>query len=114
MTDMRGEEGAGSVLSLAVIGSIVCVLGLLLPVAGLFVVHDQAQTLSDQAALNAADALNGITWGEPCAIARSNVGEIRASQWTCQIAESDVYVSGEVTFGPLTFEVKSRAGAPDN
>ena len=114
MRRVTDDEGAGSVLSIALLGSVVCGVGILLPLVGLLVVHGQAQAVSDQAALSAADALNGITWGEPCDIAQSALGSIRASAWTCQTVGGDAYISGDVTFGPLTFGVKSRAGNPDD
>jgi secretion/DNA translocation related TadE-like protein len=110
---MRDETGAGSVLSLALMGSLVCAMGLMLPVVGLLVVHDRAQTVSDQAALAAADALNGVTAGEPCDLAILAVESVRASVWRCVTVGGDAYVSGTLTYGSLEFGVKSRAGAPD-
>lgn len=110
---MRDEMGAGSVLSIALIGSIVCATGLVLPVVGLLVVHDRAQSVSDQAALAAADALNGVTLGEPCDVASLALEPVRASVWQCETVGGDAYVSGTLTYGPLEFAVKSRAGAPD-
>ncbi len=110
---LADERGAGSVLSLAVLATVVCVAGLLAPVVGLLVVHDRAQSLSDQAALAAADALNGVTLGEPCEVASAELESVRASTWRCQTSGEDAFVSGLLTFGPLRFEVRSRAGSPE-
>lgn len=107
------EHGAGSVLSLAVFATVVCVAGLLAPVVGLLLVHDRAQTRSDHAALAAADALNGVTLGEPCEVAAAELESVRASMWHCQTSGDDAFVSGLLTFGPLRFEVRSRAGSPE-
>lgn len=107
------DSGSGTVLSLGLVASIVCGLGLVLPVVGLLVVHDRAQSASDQAALAAADALSGLTLGTPCDEAKRRWAVIRASRWECVTVGGDAYVSGTVTYGPLEFGIKSRAGSPD-
>ena len=112
--DFNSDEcGAGSVLSLAVLATVACVAGLLAPIIGLLVLHDRAQALSDQAALAAADALNGVILGVPCEVASAELESVRASSWRCQTRGEDAFVSGSFTFGPLRFEVRSRAGSPE-
>lgn len=111
---LDAETGAGSVLSLALLGGIMCSAAVLLPVVGVYVVHNRAQSASDQSALAAADALNGVTWGVPCAVAQSIFDTVASSEWTCQTVGDDAYVSGTVTYGPISFDVKSRAGPPQD
>jgi hypothetical protein len=101
-------------MSLALVATVVCLAGLLLPFTGLLVVHGHAQALSDQAALASADVLSGITVGVPCTVALSRVEPIQKSEWTCLTVGDDAYVSGTVTYGPISFEVRSRAGPPQH
>jgi secretion/DNA translocation related TadE-like protein len=113
-TSWRNDRGSGSVLSLALVATIMCLAGLLFPFTGLLVVHGHAQALSDQAALASADVLSGITVGVPCTVALSLVEPIQKSEWTCLTVGDDAYVSGTVTYGPISFDVKSRAGPPQD
>lgn len=113
---VRNEVGAGSIMSLALVATLVRVTGLVLPIAGFFVVHDRAQSASDTAALTAADVLNGVVTGEPhqpCAIVSDELATVHATALSCDVVGGDVYVSASLAYGPIRFVVTSRAGSPD-
>lgn len=110
---LADDRGAGSVTALTMIATLVMVAGLLLPFAGLMVVQVRAQTLSDRAALAAADATSGALVGQPCVLASDILRAIRMDAWSCEVDGGDAFVTLRVPFGPVHVEVRSRAGLAD-
>lgn len=110
---LADDRGAGSVTALTMIATLVMVAGLLLPFAGLMVVQVRAQTLSDRAALAAADATSGALVGQPCVLASDILRAIRTDAWSCEVDGGDAFVTLRVPFGPVHVEVRSRAGLAD-
>ena len=107
------EDGAGSVVALMVITSCMALMSLLIPFISFGVVHARAQSLSDQAALVAANALNGAAVGIPCDEAAAVVAQIHTQSWSCTLDRGDAFVVIDVAFGPVVFSVRSRAGIRD-
>jgi secretion/DNA translocation related TadE-like protein len=110
---LADEKGAGSLTMLTVVATMVMVAGLLLPFAGLLAVQVRAQTLSDRAALVAADANSGALAGQPCALAADILAAMRTDAWSCQFEGGDAFVTLRVPFGPVHVDVRSRAGLAD-
>ncbi len=112
-TALLDDEGAGTVTALTVMATLVMVAGLMLPVVGLITVQVRAQSLSDRAALAAADAMTGALAGKPCELAAEIVTSMRADTWSCDLDGGDAFVTLRVPFGPVHVDVRSRAGLPE-
>lgn len=66
----QGERGSGTVLALGLGLVVIMATALMLLLAQAAVAASRAAAAADLAALAAADAVRGVTAGEPCAVAR--------------------------------------------
>jgi secretion/DNA translocation related TadE-like protein len=69
MPFLRGERGAGSILVVAVIGSVLCLSALSLPLYSVLAAKRVTEGAADAAVLAAADVAVGRAPGAPCAAA---------------------------------------------
>ena len=108
----RGDDGAGTVLALAIVAATTIATIAVLGVAAAVAVRHRAATTADAAALAAADVLLGAAAGEPCARAAQVVSENGFDLFACHVegAEAVVAVRTEVLGVPV--EVRARAGPP--
>jgi secretion/DNA translocation related TadE-like protein len=77
------ERGSGTVLAAGLALLVIMAMGLVLLLAQSAVMATRAAVAADLAALAAADALRGITEGEPCAVAADVAGRNHARVLSC-------------------------------
>lgn len=85
-TDSR-ERGSGTVLAAGLAAVVMMAMALLLLLAQAAVMASRAASAADLAALAGADALRGITDGEPCAVAAEVAARHAASVLSCSEGE---------------------------
>ena len=109
MKALRGDDGAGSLLAVAVIGAVLAVTLLLVPLYTVLTVRARVEGAADAAALAAADVAIGIAPGIPCAVA-ADIAEANGARLTeCQA--DGVIVTVRVSITVLGFPVRSAATA---
>ncbi|MFZ3451946.1 Rv3654c family TadE-like protein [Arthrobacter sp. 7Tela_A1] len=112
-----GEEGAGTVLVLAIVlGLIAVIVGVLLLVQAT-VGAARAGTAADLAALAGADTLRGLRTGDPCTVAGEVAGRNASELASCTTDLGDQTVTVHVqsrggTFLPWPPSARARAGPP--
>jgi secretion/DNA translocation related TadE-like protein len=108
----RHEDGAGTVLAVAMMGLLVTVTVATSGVVGVVAAHRRAQSAADLAALAGASALQD--GGDPCrqagAVAQRNGAELRR----CRVDDWDVSVTVvnrvRLPGGSMDLEARGRAG----
>ena len=106
------EDGAGSVLAVALIATVLAITLLLVPLYSLLTVRARAAGAADAAALAAADVAVGIVPGVPCEIAASVASANRARLTECQADGVIVTVRVSVTVFGFLVQVAATAGPP--
>jgi len=109
------ERGSGTVLAAGLALAVIMALGLVLLLAQSAVMASRAAAAADLAALAAADALRGLTGGEPCAVAADVAGRHAARVVSCiagagQTIEVRTELLARTTLG--TASGHARAGPP--
>ena len=107
-----GESGAAGILAVATIS---VTLGLMMAVLGSARTQQiQAQTVfaAEQAALAAADTLNGRFTGIPCEVARKVAKENMAKLDECRIVSFEVFISVRLTTLGMVHLASARAASP--
>jgi secretion/DNA translocation related TadE-like protein len=113
-TDSR-ERGSGTVLAAGLALVVMMAMALLLLLAQSAVMATRAAAAADLAALAGADALRGITDGEPCAVAAEVAARHAASVLSCSEGEGHTLeVHTELTEGTILGAATghARAGPP--
>lgn len=106
---LHTESGAGSILGIAVVSTILAVVLLLVPLYSVILARGRATAAADAAALAAADAAIGIASGVPCRVAASVAEVNRAVMTECQA--DGVIVTVRVSIAVLGFPVSATATA---
>lgn len=108
----RREDGAGTVLAVAMMGLLVTVTVATAGVVGVVGTHRRAQAAADLSALAGADALQD--GGDPCAraaeIARRNHADLRGCEvdgWNVAVV---VTASARLPGGSVSLPARGRAG----
>ena len=100
------EEGSGTVLAVGIIAALLILATVIIGFAGVSTANRRAAQAADLAALAAADALRGITPGDPCDIAAQVARDNNANLVGCALADRpetvDIRVSSAV-HGPFAF-----------
>ncbi len=107
--DLHPESGAGSVLGLAVLGTILAVVLLVVPLYSVLLARGRATSAADAAALAAADVAIGIAPGVPCSIAASVADANGVAVTACRA--DGVIVTVRVSVFVLGFPVTATATA---
>jgi len=113
------EEGSGTVLAVGIIAALLILATVIIGFAGVSGATRGAGRAAGLGALAAADALRGITPGDPCDIAAQVARDNNANLVGCALADRpetvDIRVNSAV-HGPFAFlgdaQGTSRAGAP--
>ena len=107
----RGEQGAGTVLAVAMIGFVVTVTVGTSGAVGVVAAHRRAQSAADLSALAGATALQG--GGDACQRASVIAGRNGANLQRCRVdgTEVAVVVARSVQLPGLPMELKARARA---
>jgi secretion/DNA translocation related TadE-like protein len=103
------DDGSGSILAVAVIGSMLCLVALLAPLYIGLSAKSRAAGAADAAALAAADVAVGIAPGSPCAAASSVADANGARLAACSV--DGVIVTVRVTVPIIGFSVPGAATA---
>ena len=98
-----GDGGAGTVLALGMISAIATVTFVMVSVTNRSVEQVRLNSMTDNAAIAAADALRGLVAGYPCDVARA-----LAPVTSCVIQGNDVLIV--TSKGGLS--ARARAGEP--
>lgn len=107
-----GEQGSGSILAVAIVAGVLCLMAMLLPLQLALARGQAVSGAADAAALAAADVRSGAVAGVPCEAAASVA---RANGATLEVCELDglvatVVVSG--SFAGLPLRGAATAGPP--
>lgn len=105
----NGECGAGSILAVAILATIVATILLVAPLFRVLVIRAQMTGAADAAALAAADVARGILPGVPCVIAASVANANGAVLDECRV--DGVIVTVRVSAAVLAFSVTAIATA---
>jgi secretion/DNA translocation related TadE-like protein len=108
------DSGAGSLLGLAVVGSVVGVVAIVVPLYMAFVVQQSAAGAADASALAAADVAAGIAPGSPCAIARRVAVANHIAVVACDTDGTVVTVTVNRPFLGFAIESSATAGPADS
>lgn len=109
------ERGSGTVLAAGLALAVIMAMTLVLLLAQSAVMATRAAAAADLAALAAADALRGLTEGDPCAVAAEVAGRHAAKVVSCsagagQTVEVRTELLARTTLG--TAAGRARAGPP--
>lgn len=109
------ERGSGTVLASGLALVVMLAMALMLLLAQSAVLASRAASAADLAALAAADALRGVTDGEPCTVAsqvaaRHGAAVLGCSEGAGQTVEVRTELVERTLFGTATG--RSRAGPP--
>jgi len=107
-----GDRGSGSLLAIALVGSVTAVAALGLPVFVGLAVRQSVAAAADAAALAAADVLSGLEPGYPCDTARVVVEANAASLASCGTDGLVVTVSATRLFAGIPVTTRATAGPP--
>ena len=106
---LRGDRGAGSILAVGVLATIVATLLLVLPLCRVLVIRAEMTGAADAAALAAADVARGLSPGVPCVMAASVARSNGAQLNECRV--DGVIVTVRVNTTVLSFSVTATATA---
>jgi secretion/DNA translocation related TadE-like protein len=115
VSGVASERGSGTVLAAGLGMVVVMVMSLLLLLAQASAAASKAAAAADLAALAAADALRGVSTGEPCLMAAAVAARHKATLVSCTAGgDQSVEVSTELPAGPLLGVAtgRARAGPP--
>ena len=109
------ERGSGTVLAAGLALVVIMAMVLMLLLAQSAVMASRAAAAADLAALAAADALRGLTSGEPCAVAAAVAARHAAALVSCtegsgQTVEVRTQLNERTMIGPASGQ--ARAGPP--
>ena len=107
-----GERGSGSLLGLAIIGSVAAVVTLLVPLVIGLGIHESLAAGADAAALAAADVASGVAPGFPCVVAARLAAANGVSLDTCRVDGLVVTVRTDRHFLGLDLGATATAGPP--
>ena len=108
----QSERGSGTVLAAGLGMVVVMVMALLLLLAQASAAASKAAAAADLAALAAADALRGVTAGEPCLVAAAVAARHKATLVGCtEGGDHSVEVRTELPGGPILGAASGRARA---
>jgi secretion/DNA translocation related TadE-like protein len=110
---LRGDNGAGSVITLAIVASLITLTAALSLGAGaIFTVH-AAQAAVDESAVAAADSASGRTPGYPCDRAMQLAASKAIVLSSCQISGHSARVRSTVIVLGISVPVRAQAGPPE-
>lgn len=107
------ERGAGSVLGVAIIATLLCLTAMLLPLYAVLIEKRSVAGAADAAALAAADVQAGILPGDPCTVAARVASANGAELAACTIDGLVVTVTARGSFVGLAVGESATAGPPD-
>jgi len=110
--ELRGDDGSGSLLGLAIAASIAAVAALMVPLYLGLAIRESVDGAADAAALAAADVAAGISPGFPCEIASEVALADGAVVRVCSVDGRVVTVEVSRSFVGLSLSARATAGPP--
>ena len=110
---MRNERGSGVAATLILVGGVISVTSLLLFFGAALITLDRAQSVTDQAALEAADAASGRIPGYPCNRAERLAQKNSFQLQNCVVRGLIARVTLQVTVLGISTHTRAKAG-PQN
>lgn len=107
---MRSERGSSAAATLILVGGVISVTSLLLFFGTAFLALDRAQSVTDQAALEAADAASGRIPGYPCDRAERLATEQHFQLEKCELDRMIARVTLKVTILGFSTQTRAKAG----
>jgi secretion/DNA translocation related TadE-like protein len=109
---MSSDRGAGSVLTVALVGAVAAVASLSIPLYMALAVRQSVAAAADAAALAAADAAVGLVGGYPCDLAVRAASANGASLASCDADGLVVTVSASRSLLGIPVTAWATAGPP--
>ncbi len=106
------EDGAGSVLAIAVAAATGVLVGTLLPLLAALSAKQRVASAADAAALAAADVAVGIVAGAPCALAAHVAEANDAAVTACELRGLEATVTASVHVLGIPVTATATAGPP--
>lgn len=106
------DRGSGSLLTIALVGSVTALMGLCLPIFAGLAVRQSVAGAADSAALAAADVMSGLVPGYPCDSARRVAEANGATLASCEPDGLVVSVSATRQFAGIAITSSATAGPP--
>lgn len=106
------ERGAGTMLVLGIVASVMFLTLVMVPLLGLLAVGQGVQNAADAAALAAADTASGAVRGFPCAAAEAAAELNGASAASCFVEGLIATVSVQRHYLGFVITARARAGPP--
>jgi secretion/DNA translocation related TadE-like protein len=106
------DDGSGSILAIAILGSVGAALTLLVPLYVGLGIRESVADAADAAALAAADVAAGISPGSPCTVAAEVAVGNRARLERCAVDGLVVTVSASERFLGISLRASATAGPP--
>lgn len=107
---MRSDVGSGAASTLVLIGGVLGLSSLLFSAAAAYIQLDNAQALTDRAALEAADAASGRIAGYPCDRVEKLLRHSNLSLQSCTLSDQVSRVRIMVTVLGIEIEIRAKAG----
>ena len=111
-SEWRGDRGSGSLLGLAIVGSLAAVVTLLVPLIVGLGIRESLSDAVDAAALAGADVAAGIAPGIPCEAAARLAVANGVSLNACAVDGLVVTVRTDRQFLGLELDATATAGPP--
>lgn len=108
----RSDRGAGSILAVAVLATIVATIILVAPLCRVLVIRTELGGAADASALAAADVTRGISPGVSCVIAASVATANGAYLDECVVDGAIVTVRVSAVVGAFSVTAAATAGPP--
>jgi secretion/DNA translocation related TadE-like protein len=110
---MRSEEGSSAASTMILVGGVLALSSLLFSAGAAFIQLDRAQSVTDSAALEAADAASGRIAGYPCDRVERLAQKYHYSLHSCTITNLISRVTLGTTVLGIEVEIRAKAG-PQN
>ena len=107
---MRNDTGSGPAATLILVGGVISVTSLLLFFGTALLTLDAAQSVTDQAALEAADAASGRIPGYPCNRAERLANQNNFTLEKCEVQGLVALVTLQVTVLGISTQTHAKAG----
>jgi secretion/DNA translocation related TadE-like protein len=107
---VANDQGAGSILALSVLVLTLALFTIASVLSGQTLTFTRVQTSTESIALAAADALRGVSSGNPCILAKDIAIARQIVLERCRIVGFEVFIETSVeTFGAV-LRARARAG----
>lgn len=107
---LRADSGAGTVLAIAIIGSLVAALAFAQLAFQVAYTGQKTQAAADAIALATTDSVRGLAAGFPCEVAKDLALRNRVTLDECRVIEFDSFIRIHAELFGMPILAKARAG----